>query len=1038
MMRRWWLSLVLWLALTGSALAAPYGPFNRPGDRWRVIETRHFRIYYNDETRLSAARIAEIADATFERLNAGYGFAPSDKIGVNLVGYTAYSNGFAEPQRLRITLFTTPANFHARNRAPWLENVFSHELSHILSLNAASPWSPRVPLVLGTGVARSAETQGLLRLPLFAGNHPHWFSEGVAQFDTEIVGRDRFDESRTAFERAALEDGLYYSLDRLAFSGDEKWYNTGFAFLRYLERRFGVGTVHRIFRRAGERFDLVFAAVFEDVLGVPLDELERDFRAELDASFQHQLARAGGGRHDGVRIATADEDPPFESLLPVERERLRDRYTGRVLRSYGERLFYRRGEAIHHARFDPKASRFEDDQVLGTGLALSRHTSSTFFVLRQEGHDPNAGSLYRPDFESPVLLLIDTDGNQRRLLEESRLLDLDVCPSRKELAAIHNDGDGSLRLALYPLEKFGTAEVRVSSERVRFPLPHQYFDEVRSPRYSPDCSKLFFSRRIGDDHGVYYWDFARARLETFVDEETFELYPEPAANGVYFSSARDGSYSVYFRGYDRGNLVRVSSAVTAHHYPVKTADGVVFARLRGSGFHPYYLADARASGERIAALDVKTDTALRNRPPPQPKNSRDYSGFSAGNWTPPSLVPLLDVEYDYSSLPGQSDLRLQLGLELYLEDQLRTQALWLRGFVGNRNNVFVSYRNEMTELSLETRAGYSQDRGVLTFPRGDGQVFEHVTDGRWGFLSGTASLQFDYFTRTGIYAETLRDIGTTLSAQARDWNFARPRYGRDQLGMYLTYSGIDRSDPAFREHWINKRGYREFDLRAAYAVEEVHASLAQYGLDGGRKPYLHAEFDHREYLALPTLARGAFDHTLELNLKLGAISRDIQFLPYYGGGRLYSQTTPELNTSVGFSGYGSYGLSGETLVNLSASYRFPLFRNLSLDWGPFYLEDVYAQIFTSWGNIWGFAADGSRMRPFYDRAQNGRFVLGDVGADLRLLSFFQEVESNMGTTLRLVYRAVPFQTCPTGPNDPSCVINGRRGLMGYLMIGAGF
>jgi hypothetical protein len=150
-------------------------------------------------------------------------------------------------------------------------------------------------------VARSAETQGLFRLPLFAGNHPHWFSEGVAQFDTEVLNRDRFDESRGAFERAALEDGLYYSLDRLAFSGDEKWYNTGFAFLRYIDRRFGAGTVHRIFRRAGERFDLVFSAVFDDVLGVSLDRLEQDFRADLDASFQRQLARAKGGPPRALR-----------------------------------------------------------------------------------------------------------------------------------------------------------------------------------------------------------------------------------------------------------------------------------------------------------------------------------------------------------------------------------------------------------------------------------------------------------------------------------------------------------------------------------------------------------------------------------------------------------------------------------------------------------------------------------------------------------------------------------------------------------------
>jgi hypothetical protein len=632
---------------------------------------------------------------------------------------------------------------------------------------------------------------------------------------------------------------------------------------------------------------------------------------------------------------------------------------------------------------------------------------------------------------------VHADGKERRLLEDSRLLDMDVCAARRELAAVYNDGDGSLRLALLPIERFGSDDVKVNRGAFSFPLAAQAFDEVRSPRYSPDCSKLFFSRRTGDDHGVYYYDFADRRVHAFIDEDAFELYPEPTFEGVYFVSARDGTMSVYFRAYSGGDVVRLTSALTSHHYPVKTPSGLLFARLRGTGFHQYYLPDTMAAGERIAALGVKPDAALREVRG-LPVLGRSYSGFAPRNWTSPMLVPLLDVEYDYSDVPGQSALRAQIGVEFYLEDTLRTHALWLRAFVGGRNSAFLSYRNEMTELSLETRVGYNQDRGVMSYPRGDGQTFEHVTDGRWGFLYGSASLQLDYFSRVGVFGETIRDIGTTVSAAPRETDFLHPRYGRDQVGAYISYSGIDRSDPAFRERWVNKRGYRESDLRAAYAVEEISETLAQYGLPSGRRPYAKAELEHREYLALPPLFRGAFDHTLELNLKLGAISRDIQFLPYYGGGRLYTQSTPELNNSVGFAGYGSYGIVGETLVNVGAAYRFPLFRNVSWDLGPFFLEDIYAQLFTSWGNIWGFDQNGERQRPFFDRAPNGRHVLGDVGADLRLFSFFQEVETNMGTTMRLAYRVIPFQNCPGGTDDPNCRVNARRGFMGYFMIGAGF
>jgi hypothetical protein len=43
----------------------------------------------------------------------------------------------------------------------------------------------------------------------------------------------------------------------------------------------------------------------------------------------------------------------------------------------------------------------------------------------------------------------------------------------------------------------------------------------------------------------------------------------------------------------------------------------------------------------------------------------------------------------------------------------------------------------------------------------------------------------------------------------------------------------------------------------------------------------------------------------------------------------------------------------ETLANLSVTYRGPIARRLGFDWCPLYLEDIYFQVFTSWGNICG-------------------------------------------------------------------------------------
>ena len=77
------------LALAPTPLqAAPYGRYNRAQDDWKVKETRHFRFYFTEDTPNTAGLLMQIADETFERLNAGYGWQPADKITVTVVGYT--------------------------------------------------------------------------------------------------------------------------------------------------------------------------------------------------------------------------------------------------------------------------------------------------------------------------------------------------------------------------------------------------------------------------------------------------------------------------------------------------------------------------------------------------------------------------------------------------------------------------------------------------------------------------------------------------------------------------------------------------------------------------------------------------------------------------------------------------------------------------------------------------------------------------------------------------------------------------------------
>jgi hypothetical protein len=730
----------------------------------------------------------------------------------------------------------------------------------------------------------------------------------------------------------------------------------------------------------------------------------------------------------------------YTELAPEQRDQMRDAFLGMPLRYLDGKLFYRQAGVVSYADFSAKTRTLTNIKALSPGSGVAPNGAGTYFVLKPERDDNTLiPTFFRPEFESQMLVLVDTDGNERKLLRESRLSEIDSCAARSEIAGIYDDGDGSVKLALYKLSGFGTKDAAIRRETLSFPLPTQPFDEVRSPRYSPDCKKLYFSRRVGRDHDLFAYDFNTLAVETIVAEPAFELYPDPVKDGVYYVSSRDGTMNVYFKPHG-GAPRQITRAITAHHHPIDTPDALLFGRLYGTGFQMH--AQTHGDGPPRAASPALADKARPAGVPPlegKLDDAYEYSPLAPRNWMPPSLVPLLDIEYDASRY-WNGAVRVQAGVELYLQDEIARHVLLLRGYAGDQSSFLLDYDNSMLPVSFRVRAGWNDARGLWVYQSGS-ERYEQITNDRWGFLAGSLRLPLNLFYTASLVAETIRDVGVTTGARARSFDLGEPAYGRELFGAVINYDGLDRRDPAFRERDINKRGYRQFTLAAYYGLERVNPILAEQDstLRAGVTPFFRGEFNYSEFLALPALARGWFDQSLQIDVALGYISADLDFFPFYGGGRLYSLAAPEYNQSVGFSGYNFGSLRGEALANVAVRYRGPLARNLGWNLGPFFLNDLYLQVFTSWGNIWSYDPAGRQQRPFVDPAANGRLLLGDVGADLRLGHFIQQVESNVGTTMRLVYRLVPFSTCPDGSRNRNCLgPNGSRGFMFYFIAGGGF
>ena len=255
----------------------------------QMIRTKYFNIYFGSEE-VTARQIADICDDVLESLMRHYPtfvdrIAPIHVVVNDQADF--YGNAFAVYSANYIHFWTNPLDWELRGTSDWVRNTFVHELTHIVSMKAAHKGWPFQIAVLNT--SRSNEnpdfnfTLGLYHIAVSAA-----FSEGIAQFEAEKYGDERWDSHRDMILRmATLEDDLL-SLARMGPLGGkhqfhgEQVYNQGYAMLRYIGERFGDETVRQIFE---EKPTVNFNSSLKKATGISAKQLYRDWKAHLEERY---------------------------------------------------------------------------------------------------------------------------------------------------------------------------------------------------------------------------------------------------------------------------------------------------------------------------------------------------------------------------------------------------------------------------------------------------------------------------------------------------------------------------------------------------------------------------------------------------------------------------------------------------------------------------------------------------------------------------------------------------------------------------------
>jgi hypothetical protein len=269
--------------------------FNHPEIHWKSVTTAHFIINYNDRTEPAVYATWKIAEAAYESLSSLYDYEARTKINISLADYDDYSNGFASWTDGSIMIWVTDIRFDLRGNNTWLNNVVTHELSHIMTLEKKSKmqlfdWS------FSFNYASKSDTLSLMDPFATTRLFPEWLAEGIAQHESERRGNDCWDSKRDMLLKEAVVGGRALTLSEMGHfnhddRGNEMVYNQGFSFIKFIEQKIGTSNLTGIFN-ASRNTALVsanFYSMFENQTGQSLAGLYHLWMDSIKAEYVKRM-----------------------------------------------------------------------------------------------------------------------------------------------------------------------------------------------------------------------------------------------------------------------------------------------------------------------------------------------------------------------------------------------------------------------------------------------------------------------------------------------------------------------------------------------------------------------------------------------------------------------------------------------------------------------------------------------------------------------------------------------------------------------------
>jgi hypothetical protein len=428
--------------------------------RFRRLPTEHFVIYFHQGEEAMARRLAAIAEETWTAMQRPFAVMPPKRTHVILVDQTELANGWATPvphDTILVTAVWPPGSDFIGDTEDWLRLVLTHEFTHIVHLDRSESWARAVRAVFG---------RVELAFPnLFL---PQWQIEGLATYEESMLtggGRLHAGDFGSIVDEAARSRALE-PIDRVN-GGLTDWpngdgaYAYGVRFHQYLADRFGAESLAKLSEATARRVPYTASRVFERIYGQSLGSLWRDYEASLVEAAGPAEAAATGTRltHHDYNVSGPRFDRPSCPTCPLD-------IVYSVLTPDGF-------PSLNRVALDGSPPREITRRYFGSTTAIG--VDDLYFDQQEVRR--NTG-VY-----SDLYAWSRATGRVRQLTREARLLDPDLSPDDRTIAAVQ-DRPGQRDLVLVRL-KPDTTPVRLKA------------DTATAGAGSAVASG--FSRTVGDD-----------------------------------------------------------------------------------------------------------------------------------------------------------------------------------------------------------------------------------------------------------------------------------------------------------------------------------------------------------------------------------------------------------------------------------------------------------------------------------------------------------------------------------------------------------